>query len=190
VLVHQDAFSGPVLLELSAGQSKSADVRVSDNYGVGSTFPVEYLYRVNDAFDTESGDITASGIDPNVQINFVIEEGKSYTKRIPQPQGLEFQTAFLKISNSSDLQFELRYLGTAFKQAGNGNIPVAPSKTGVYKIESIPAAGKLITNYKCVSTFQETVIQDFTAQKGYIYNFTYNGSSVIQNGEAQTIIFR
>jgi len=188
VVVHQDAFSGPVLLELTAGQTKNVDVRTSDNYGVGSTFSIEYLYRINDGFDTDSGEVIASGIDPNVQINFVIEENKSYTKQIPQPQNLEFRSAFIKILNSGNLQFEFRYLGTVYKQTGNGNIPVAPGKTGVYKLEGIPAGGKLYQNYQVTSTFASTTIPDFTAENGYIYSFTYNGSSVTQTG-TQTIIF-
>ena len=83
VIVHQDYFNGPVLLELTAGQTKNVDVRISGNHGAGSTFSIEYLYRINDGFDTESGEVIASGIDPNVQINFVVEEDKSYTKQIP-----------------------------------------------------------------------------------------------------------
>jgi len=195
VVIHQDAFSGPVLLELSAGESgKTILVRTSDNYGIGTTFSIEYLYRINDAFDTESGDVIASGIDPNVQINFVIEENKTYTKQIPQPQNLEFRNAFIKIFNSSSLQFELKYLGTVFKQTGNGNISVASGKTGVYKLPlgtegGIPAEGKLYQNYQIASTFANTTIPDFTAKNGFIYSFTYNGSSVIKTGE-QTIIFR
>ena len=195
VVIHQDAFSGPVLLELSAGESgKTILVRTSDNYGIGTTFSIEYLYRINDAFDTESGDVIASGIDPNVQINFVIEENKTYTKQIPQPQNLEFRNAFIKIFNSSSLQFELKYLGTVFKQTGNGNISVASGKTGVYKLPlgtegGIPAEGKLYQNYQIASTFENTVIPDFTAKNGFIYSFTYNGNSVIKTGE-QTIIFR
>jgi len=189
VVVHQDAFSGPVLLELTAGQTKNVDVRTSDNYGVGSTFSIEYLYQINDAFDTDSGEVIAGGIDPNVQINFVVEENKSYTKQIPQPQNLEFRSAFIKILNTSNLQFELRYLGTVFKQTGNGNISVAPGKTGVYKLDGIPAGGRLYQNYQVASTFESTVIPDFTAENGTIYSFTYNGSSVTQTG-TQTIVFK
>jgi hypothetical protein len=194
VKIHLDAFSGPVLLELPAGGSQKVDVRTSDNYGIGSTFSIEYLYKINDAFDTESGEVIASGIDPNMQINFVVEENKSYTKQIPQPANLEFRNAFIKIINSSSLQFELKYLGTVFKQTGNGNIPVAPGKTGVYKLPlgtegGISAEGKLYQNYQVVSTFTNTVIPDFTVKNGFIYNFTYNGSSVVKTGE-QTIIFK
>ena len=189
VIVHRDAFSGPVLLELNSGQPRTVDVRTSDNYGVGTTFSIEYLYRLNDAFDTDSGEVIASGIDPNVQINRVIEKDKLITIQIPQPANLEFRNAFIKIINTSSLQFELRYFGTAFKQTGNGNLSVAPGKTGVYKLDGIPNDGKLYQNYEVVSTFASTTIPDFTAQNGYIYNLTYNGSSVTKTGE-QTINFR
>jgi len=189
VMVHQDAFSGPRLLELSAGESKKVEVRASENHGVGSTFSIEYLYKITDAFDTESGEVIASGIDPNVQINFVVEADRSYTKQIPQPSKLEFQSAFIKILNSGSLQFELRYLGTVFKQTGNDTISVAPGKTGVYKLDGIPAAGKLYQNYEVVSTFAPTTIPDFTAENGHIYSFTYNGSAVTKTGD-QTIIFK
>ena len=189
VVVHQDAFSGPVLLELSSGQTKTVDVRTSDNYGVGSTFSIEYLYPINDAFDSESGEVIASGIDPNVQINFVVKEKNPDTKQIPQPKNLEFRSAFIKILNTSNLQFELKYLGTVFKQTGNGNISVAPGKTGIYKLDDIPTGGKLYQNYTVASTFENTTIPDFTAQNGTIYSFTYNGTSVTQTG-TQTIVFK
>lgn len=189
VVIHQDYFNGPVLLELSAGQTKKVDVRTSDNHGIGSTFSVEYLYRINDAFDTDSGEVIASGIAPNVQINFVVEADKSYTKQIPQPAKLEFMSAFIKILNLSDLQFELAYLGTVFKQTGNGNVSVAPGKTGVYKLEGIPSEGKLSQNYQVVSTFESTTIPDFTAMNGFIYSFSYNGTSVTKTGE-QSIVFK
>jgi len=190
VIIHQDAFSGPVLLELNAGQTKNVEVRTSNNHGVGSVFSIEYLYRVNDGFDTESGEVIASGIDPNVQINRVIEENKSYTIQIPQPKNLEFQSAFVKILNSASLQFEFRYLGSVFKQTGNGNIPVAPGKTGVYKLEGIPSGGKIIKDHQVVTTFQTTAIPEWNAMNGFIYSFTYDGSSVVQSGFPQSIVFK
>jgi hypothetical protein len=189
VIVHQSAFSGPGLLELAGGESKRIDVRTSDNHGIGSTFSIEYLYRITDAFDSDSGEVTAGGIDPNVQINRVIEADKSYTIQIPQPANLEFRSAFIKILNTSNLPCEFRYQGTVFKQTGNDNVPVASGKTGVYKLDGIPSGGKLYQNYQVVSTFESTTVPDFTAMNGFIYSFTYNGSSVAKTGE-QTIIFK
>ena len=188
-VVHRNAFSGPVLLELNAGQSRTIDVRISDNHGVGTVFSIEYIYRITDSFDIDSGDVFASGLDPNVQINRMIEENKPITIQIPQPANLEFRSAFIKILNSHNLPCELRYGGNVFKQAGNDNIPVAPGKTGVYKLDGIPADGRLYQNYQVFSNFIPTTIPDFTAMNGVIYSFTYNGSSVVKTGE-QTILFK
>jgi hypothetical protein len=191
VLVHQESFSGPVLVELSAGQSRTIDVRTSNNYGVGSTFSIEYLYKITDAFDPDSGDVFASGLDPNVQITRVIEENKSYTIQIPQPANLSFRSAFIKILNSHNLPFELKYLGQVFRQTGNGNLTVAPGRTGVYRLEGISDAGRLYQNYTVATTVHAagTVIPAFTAMNGVIYNFTFNGTSVTQTG-IQTIVFK
>ncbi|MDR2052755.1 MAG: hypothetical protein LBP80_05000 [Treponema sp.] len=186
--VHLDAFSGPVLIEsLGTGQSKRVDVRTSDNYGVGSTFCIEYSYKVVDGTDLASGEVWAKGIDPNVQLNLVIEENGSYTLQIPQPAGLEFPSAFIKILNTSSMQCELHYLGTAFKQAGNGSLPVPMGKTGVYEMPST-AEGKPISGYTVHTTFQSITIPDFTAKNSYVYSFTYNGTSVVKTGE-QKIVF-
>ena len=188
VVVHQDYFNGPALLELNTGQSKKVDVRTSDNYGVGSTFSIEYLYRITNAFDSEAGEVIASGIDPNVQINFVIEENKTYTRQIPQPANLEFRNAFLRILNASSLPFELRHLDAVIKQAGNNNLSVAPGRTGVYKLDNIGAEGKLVQNYTINGNFTATAIPGFTAMNGKIYQFTFNGSQVTSTGE-QNLIF-
>jgi hypothetical protein len=191
IKIHRDSFSGPVLLELSSGAEKRIDIRISDAHGFGTTFSIEYLYLINDNdnFDADSGKIFASGLDFNVQINFVIEENKSYTIQIPQPTNLEFRSAFIKMFNTHNLPAEVRDFGKILQQAGNGIYPIAPGKTGVYKLSNIPAEGELLQNYLVVSTFQEVSIPEFTVQNGIIYSFTYNGSSVTKTGE-QTIIFK
>ncbi|MCL2609006.1 MAG: hypothetical protein FWD94_03775 [Treponema sp.] len=189
VKVHRDAFSGPVITELSSGSSKTVDVRVSDAHGFGTTFSVEYLYRITDGFDADSGTIFASGLDFNVQINRVIEENKSITVQIPQPQELEFRVAFVKILNAHNLPVELRYYGRVLRQAGNDLYVVAPGKTGIYKLDDIPDDKPILyEGLNVVSTMESTGIASFTAKNGVIYSFTYNGKSVTKTGE-QTIVF-
>ncbi|MCL2190612.1 MAG: hypothetical protein FWB79_01320 [Treponema sp.] len=188
VNVRRDSFSGPIEVELSSGETRTVDVRVSD-HALGTTFAIEYLFQVTDGFDADSGDIFASGTDLNVQINRIIEENRSITIQIPQPTNLEFRTAFVRILNAHNLPIELRYFGSILRQDGTGNIPVAPGRTGVYRLNEIPAGGeRLFEGFRIVSTFATTLIPGFTAQNGVIYNFTYNGNSVTKTGE-QTIIF-
>jgi len=193
VVVHQDYFSGPVLLEMPAGGSpRQVDVRVSDNHSGGSTFSIEYLYRLNEAeygFNYDSSEIIASGIDPDVQINVVVDAGKSYNVQIPQPKELEFKSAFIQITNISDLPVELKYYGTIYKQTGNNAVPVAPGKTGVYKLSGIPDSGMLYQNLTVATSFEGAVIPEFTAQNGWIYYFTYNGVNAVNSGK-QSLVFK
>ncbi|GHV10861.1 hypothetical protein AGMMS49938_00590 [Fibrobacterales bacterium] len=186
VIIHLDAFSGAVLDSVKAGQSKTIDVRTSDNHGLGTTFCIEYKYKIFDGIGTASGEVYAYGIDPNVQIQFNIEANQKYTKQIPQPAELEFKMAFIKILNSSTAQFELNYLGNSYKQTGNGNLPVPPGQSGIYQIEST-ASGKPYTGWTVTSVFTPVAIPDFTAEHGTVYNFTYNGTSVVLTGEPKII---
>ena len=188
IIIHRDSFAGPVLLELSAGApAKTIAVRISDNNGLGTVFSIEYLWQINEGFDSDSGKVIASGIDPNLQIPYVIEENKSITVQIPNPSNLEFKTAFIKLVNAHNLPCELKYYGRVLRQ-NNGNMPIAPGKTGIYK-ESVPEKGELYSGYTVATAFESTPVPDFTVKNGFIYSFTYNGTSVTQTG-TQPMVFK
>jgi hypothetical protein len=182
VIIHNDYINGMILLELKAGEtSEELDVRINDNPSAESTFSIEYLHRVPGAFNTASGEIYASMIDPNVQLKWVIEEKKLYTIRIPRPTNLEPRSAFLEILNLHTIPFELRYLSNALQQEGNGKFHVALGEMGIYKLKDIPTEGKLFQGYQVVATFVNTSVPDFTAKNGMIYSFDYDGTSVKLN---------
>ena len=190
--VHLNSFSGPVVVEFMNNEfTKTVDVRVSDSHGFGTTFSIEYLYRINDIFDADSGEVLASGFDFNMQPNIVIEENKKYTLQIPNPTNLEFRSSFIKLYNTHNIPIELRDFGKILRQAGNNNIPISPGKTGVYILNDIPVDGEYVyKDYRVVSTTEETIIPDFTAKNAFIYSFIFNGSSVIQSGLPQSILFK
>lgn len=183
------SFDGPVLAELrTLDRSKSVDVRISDDNRFGTIFSIEYLYRISDDFEADSGEVFASVIDPNVQISLVIEEGKSYTVQVPNPKNPEFRTAFIKLLNLYTIPVELRYYGRILTQ-NNGNLTIPSFKTGIYRLGGIPLEGELSQGYHVVATFESTPVPDFTVKNGFIYTFHYDGNSVTKIGE-QSIIFR
>jgi hypothetical protein len=130
-------------------------------------------------------------IDPNEQIKHVIEANKApLTIQIPQPGKLEPRSAFLEILNLYTIPFELRYLSNAFQQEGNGKFHVAFGEMGIYKLNDIPAEGKLFQGHQVVATFESTPIPDFTAKNGMIYSFDYDGTSVKPNEKrTRTFVF-
>lgn len=186
VNIHKDAFSGPVIAELSSGESKSVKVNASENYGIGSTFSIGFKTKVIDEIGLSCGEVYAYGIDPNMQLNINVEEGKKYTLQIPQPSNLVFETAFLKIINASSMPFELTKTSESFKQAGNGVLSVPSGEIGVYEIPS-STAGTAFENYKLKSVFDSYDVPSFLVQHSKIYNFTFDGTSVSKTGEESIV---
>jgi len=185
ISIRQSFFSGSVLIDkLVSGDSYTAYLSPSNNYGAGSVFSIEYWYLVASEAEFACGDVWTGGIDPNVQISQNIEAGKEYIIQIPQPKELKLNEAFFKIQNTSSKPFELNHLGTYFKQAGNGELSVPNGKVGIYRIDGETE----IEDYTITQGFNKYPFPQFTAKNGYIYVFEFNGSSVKQIGE-QKIIF-
>jgi len=177
VSVYQTSFSGPVLIDkLATGNTYSATVSPSDNYGVGSVFSIRYWYLVEH-------DVWTGGIDPDAQITQNIEAGKSYVIQIPQPSKLELTEAFFKILNTSGMPIEFNRLGVHYRQAGNGELSVPSGQSGIYKINSSELGVEIKdhTIFQVIDQYYN--VPEFTAKNGYIYNFEFNGSSVIPKGE-------
>jgi hypothetical protein len=173
VTVHRDSFAGPVLIKLPPNSpAQTCDVRISDNYSVGSVFSVEYLVdvrsKIPDGYFYVSGEVWVNGIDPNLQMIFVVEANNPpYTKQIPNPTYLECSTAFINIHNISNTQFELLDVQKPFAQAGDGTIPVPAGKMGVYKIEA-STEGRAHNTFNVRVVFEKYDIPAFSAKNGFI----------------------
>jgi len=180
VSVYQTSFSGPVLADkLATGDTHSHKLPPSDNYGVGSVFSIRYWFWVA----SDGGDFWTGGIDPNAQITQNIESGKSYIIQIPQPSKLELAEAFVKILNTSGMPIEFNRLGVHYKQVGNGELEVPSGRSGIYKIDSSESGIEIIGYTVFQQIDQYYPVREFTAKNGYIYNFEFDGSSVIPKGE-------
>lgn len=188
VSIYQHSFSGFSLAEkLSPGNSVSFKLHPSDNYNLGSVFSIKYWYLVASGIEYLGGDVWAGAIDPNIQIVQNIKSYESYVLQIPQPQNLEFEEAYLKILNNSDMPVELTWLSTVFRQAGNeGNFSIPSGQTGVYKLNL--NTGFEIQDYTLAQGFDKFPFIDFTAQKGYVYSFKFDGKTVTKTME-QDLIF-
>lgn len=187
ISVHSDAFSGPVLAELTSGEAKAVSVRASDNYGIGSVFAIGFRTKVIDAFNFACGEIYAYGIDPNMQLSVNVEAGKKYTLQIPQPSELVYETAFIQILNESSNSFELTKNSMSYKQAGNGVLPVGVGEIGVYEIPS-SANGIPFEGYKLKSVFKDYDVPSFDAVYSHVYTFSFKESLVVKTGERNLVI--
>jgi len=182
VSVNQASFSGSILIDmLASGENQTVKIPPSDNYGIGSMFSIVYHWPMEAKLGPEFADNYISAIDPNMQISQNIEAGESYSISIPNPGQLEFTEKFLKISNASDNSFQLGYLSRVFIQVGNGEISVPKGKTGVYKIDG-DLEHAITQKINIVQGFESCPIPEFTAEKGRIYDFEFDGKEVKEIG--------
>jgi hypothetical protein len=198
IIVHRDSFYGPIIAEVNTTNREAfAFVRPSDNNGNGTVFSIEYIWiiQIPDGLNNETREVSVSGIDPNMQINTVIEINKPSTIQIPNPQNLEIKSAFINIINTHNLPIEFSYVQSRIRQADNNIIPIAPNRQGIYKLNGIPDEGEKCQYYNIISTFESTFFSDFVSQNGiyitkkeYIYDYIFNGTSIVKAGE-QRIIF-
>jgi len=180
ISILQNNFSGFVLVDkdtFSTAKSFAVKVNPSNNYGIGSTFSVEYWKKIN----TGNGNAwTRKTHDYSDQIIHNVETGKEYTIRVKNPDNANFTESFLKIYNGSDESFQLKRLGYTFIQAGNGGTSVPAGTFRVYKIDASDI-GLFIE----VSSNTTHALPDFTVEPGYIYTFEFDGNNITQTAEEE-----
>jgi hypothetical protein len=172
VVIHHASFSGIILGDtLASGSSFSTTVSPSDNYGTGSVFSIEYWFMISE-------NVWIGSIDPNAQIIRNIEVGKSYEIHIPQPVNFHLSEAFIKIINTSSMPIEFHYLSKYYKQAGSGETAIPSRGTGFYKVDFLDDTEIEFKYHSIAQIFEEYPFPEFTAKKGYIYIFEFDGNTV------------
>jgi hypothetical protein len=168
VSVYHNSFSGTLLVDkLASGESYSVMVSPSGNYGYGSVFSVRYWFEVGD-------NVWTTGIDPVTQLPYNIEAGKTYDIQIRNSSNIKWENAFLKIKNASDKSIELYKRSNVLLHAGRESPIPNGGKIGIYEI-----SGKMEGyTVKYNGGSDSYPLPDFTADEGYIYNFTFDGNSV------------
>jgi len=196
LMVRRDSIIGSVITEMLASDfSKTVDVRVSDNNWLGTTFTIEYLVTLPSEilYDSDSTEVYASGFDINVQINRVVEENKTIQIIIPQPQNLESNSSFISIKNTSNLPGTFCHYGQSILQINSNLVPITSGKTGIFLLNNIAMGGIPLngsydfTNLSVISGSSSILVPNLTARNGIIYRFTFNGSTVVKDGEISIV---
>ena len=186
------SFSGIILVEhLNTGSEIPVDVRVSDSHA--TVFSIEYLFKINDflkLFDPVYGDIFAIIEDLEMQPDLVIEEGRSYIMKVPNPnpETSIVRSSHITIINKHNQPVEFRNLSGALRQTNN-NIPIQPYMTGVYKIENIPNAGMLLQGHYIQQVSGTVSFPNIQVKNGFIYRYGFNGTEVQQEYPPFSILF-
>jgi len=194
IIIRRDSFYGPIIAKVN-NTSLEVPVRIIDNKV--TVFSIEYLITpVNDNFKNETGDISVSCYDPDVQIPVELKANHPITIQIPQPKNLVCKSAFVRIINTHNLPVRLRY-STSSKNQANNKLLIESYKQGLYKFDNIPDSGELCQYYNISTAFDEIYFSDFITKNGsyitknaYIYSYTFDGNSIEMYGKPQSLIFK
>jgi hypothetical protein len=192
IIIHRDSFDGFVLLELPASsKAQTIPVRISDN-NVGTTFSIEYIWVIPiREEDNTIREVPVSGIDPNLQLPYLLKAGKSPPPvQIPNPENLEVRSAYMIFLNTYNLPCQLHHLGMLLPQADNNHYYISPGKTGIYKNRyPLPPEGELYQGYSVDTASKSVLVPDFIMKNGFIYKFMYDGTKVEKIGNGEDNIF-
>jgi len=157
--------------ELAPGESRTGDIQSSADDNVGTTFCFSYRLKISDSNDTFSGEAFAEGVVSDKEETFVIKGGKPFSREIPVPDNIVFNSAFIRIKNQYSVNTSLYMVGTSRLQHGNKEMMIPSGKTGIYKIDSPDFNLKdySLRNVENSYYFPNTILLP-----GYIYDFIFS----------------
>jgi hypothetical protein len=165
---------------VNPGQTKKVTVYASMDQKIGDTFYLRYKVLLADSLMTGTSDIYIDARRDLSNMAFVVEEGKTYTKTVPQPAPgqLKFMNGYIKIQNQGTTQIQIINGIKILSRLDNQAIYLIPGQLGFYEI-AVPFFDDVLTvsQLKAFSG-AETPIPSFTMERGKLYSFIVNGSTV------------
>jgi len=154
--------------ELAPGEKKTGNIRESIENHIGTTFRYSYRFKLSEPDDTFSGEAFADGDVGDLEETFVIENGKTYARKIPIPDNIIFNNAYIRIKNNISFNVMLRRVEGELLQHGNRELMIPAGKTGIYRIgrDFFNMSYYTLRNVETPYNFPNLILE-----QGYIYDF-------------------
>ena len=176
--------STPPIATVPQGTSVTVKLPPSSDQLIGDVFYIHYYVQLADAFSSGTGNALYVQAERDISnIAFVLEAGKSYTKKIAQPEKnqLKFINGYIKVQNTGYKSFQVMNGSSFIKKLGTEEPNLQGGKFGFYEFE-IPAIEKNIevTSLKFFVTDDGKYLNvpQFLMERGKLYNFQCNSSYV------------
>jgi hypothetical protein len=169
-----------LICTVDPGQLKKITVYASTDQKTGDTFYIRYNVLLADSPETGTRSIYIEAQRDLSNITFVVEEGKTYTKTIPQPvQGqLRFINGYITIQNLGSAQIQIINGSSVLSKMDNQAVYLGPGQRGFYEIPfSFFDESLSISQLKAFSG-TETPVPSFILERGKLYSFVINGGTV------------
>lgn len=180
------------LAEISTGQTVSVMQPPSSDKQIGDIFYVHYYVMLADEYETDSHAIFIPAERDASNISFVLEDGKSYTKSVSQPPegSLRFLDCYIEFFNKSFETVQILQ-GSSFQyNLATDEVNLHIGKSGFYKISIDPfSSSGAVSSLSVFDVGRATNISvpEFTIERGKLYRFSFDGSSVVKTGEESIV---
>jgi len=166
---------------VNSGSTQKVTMYPSADQMIGDVFYPRYKVLLANSIETGTTNIYVDAQRDMSNISFVVEEGKIYTKQIPQPTAgqLKFINGYIKVQNTGSSQIQIqRANGVLLKLDDKGAYLNTGSTLGYYEI--ILNQLDTVLNMNQLKAFSSSHI-DFPAfdiERGKLYSFTVNNSVI------------
>ena len=169
-----------LVASLNSGATQEVKQYPSFDSLIGDAFYPRYKILLADMFETGTNDIFVDAQRVLSNMTFVIESGKSYTKMIPQPEKgeLSFFHGYISVHNQGSSQIQIINGSTILHRLDNNAVNINPLSFGFYEIQFSPFDDELTMNWLKAFSSQDVPFPAFTMEKGKLYQFTFDGSTV------------
>ena len=170
---------------IPSGSVVKVKMTASKNKTVGDVFYIRYYVQLADGLSSGIGKPLYVKAERDISnIPIVLEEGKSYTKDILQPQKgtLKFINGYIKVQNTGKKYFQVKNGNTYLNKLGTKEQNLASGSQGFYEF-SIPPINKSINieslRLHVTSDGKELNVPRFKMTRGKVYSFQCDGLQVI-----------
>jgi hypothetical protein len=176
------AYFDPTTLVCTVNDGSTVSVKMyaSADQLIGDTFFPRYKALFPDSMDI-GRNLRVDAKRDLSNITFVVEQGKSYIKTIPQPPAGELQlvNGYLKVQNKGSLQIQIIRGDEILSRLDNGAVHLPSGALGVYEIQFSPFDDTLpVTQLKAFSSITLD-FPVFSMERGKLYSFTVDGNTIL-----------
>ena len=180
--LNPDYFDPTTLVcTINSGVTQRVTMYASSDQLIGDTFYPRYKVQLADSLKTGTTNVYIDAQRNLSNISFVVENGKIYTKTIPQPLtgDLKFINGYIAIQNTGSAQVQiLKGDEVLYKLDNKGAYLYPGSNIGYYEIPISSFVNTLDIDQ--LKAFSSSYINfpAFTMERGKLYSFTVNNSVI------------
>jgi len=180
--LNPDYFDHSTLVcSINPGSTQKVTLYASADQKTGDTFYPRYKTLLANSLETGTSNIYVDAQRNLSNVSFVVENGKTYTKTIPQPAAdeLKFINGYIAVQNLGSTQVQIIKADEVLSKLDDKGVYLNPGQMGYYEITLSSFADSMsISQLKAFSSSYVN-FPEFVMERGKLYSFKVNNTNAI-----------